>query len=448
MNDNNNNILAQIGGLHINSLNYILNKNNDTNRDNLNGEPELIQHSPYYYDDKITTWTTTESNTFTILSLNCASINAKFDEILIKLRQLKNKGTDINIICLQETWLNDDSDTSQLQIEDYVLVSQGKRCSGHGGLLIYVKQNLTYTILAIKNDSTIWENLFIEIEENENNKKIVIGNIYRPPLNTYENYSQFITELTPILSNFNNYKGEVIITGDFNIDLLKVTETRIISEYFDMITSHSFFPKITLPTRISDNKGTLIDNFLCKLSTNFHQTTAGIIVSRISDHFPYFLCINYTNKKHRTHKYIRIRQKTVNSLNNLKSEIVHLNIYNKLNLDINSDPNINYDIIDDAISAAINRHLPVKLVKFHKHKHKKSNWITKGIIRSIKYRDKLYAELKQTTTDTPEYTNLKTNLKTYNSILRRNINFAKQHYYHTRFEKCKLDIKNTWVTIK
>ena len=45
-NNNNNNILAQIGGLHINSLNYILNKNNDTNRDNLNGEPELIQHSP------------------------------------------------------------------------------------------------------------------------------------------------------------------------------------------------------------------------------------------------------------------------------------------------------------------------------------------------------------------------------------------------------------------
>ena len=44
--------------------------------------------------------------------------------------------------------------------------------------------------------------------------------------------------------------------------------------------------------------------------------------------------------------------------------------------------------------------------------------------------------------------NLKTNLKTYNSILRRNINFAKQHYYHTRFEKCKLDIKNTWVIIK
>ena len=104
MNDNNNNnILAQIGGLHINSLNYILNKNNATNRDNLNGEPELIQHSPYYYDDKITTWTTTESNTFTMLSLNCPSINAKFDEILIKLRQLKNNGTDINIICLQET---------------------------------------------------------------------------------------------------------------------------------------------------------------------------------------------------------------------------------------------------------------------------------------------------------------------------------------------------------
>ncbi len=34
-----------------------------------------------------------------------------------------------------------------------------------------------------------------------------------------------------------------------------------IGEYFDMFTNHSFYPKITLPTRFSNKHGTLIDNF-------------------------------------------------------------------------------------------------------------------------------------------------------------------------------------------
>ena len=40
--------------------------------------------------------------------------------------------------------------------------------------------------------------------------------------------------------------------------------------------------------------------------------------------------------------------------------------------------------------------MPTKLVKFNKYKHKKSMWITQGILRSIQYRDKLYKQLKFT----------------------------------------------------
>ncbi len=34
--------------------------------------------------------------------------------------------------------------------------------------------------------------------------------------------------------------------------------------------------------------------------------------------------------------------------------------------------------------------MPDKLVKFDKSEHKMSPWITKGVIRSIQYRDNLY----------------------------------------------------------
>ena len=69
--------------------------------------------------------------------------------------------------------------------------------------------------------------------------------------------------------------------------------------------------------------------------------------------------------------------------------------------------------------------MPLRTIKLNKHKHKKSLWVTNGIIKSIKKRDKLYAKLKTTTQGSSEYDIHKTNLKTYNRILRQSIKSAK-----------------------
>ena len=157
--------------------------------------------------------------------------------------------------------MDNNSDASLLQINECNLISQGKICYAHGGLLIYLNnKKLSYAILHnINNVSTIWERRFIEITLNVLNKKIILGNIYRPPHN---NYNQFITELTPIVCRLDKCKRDVFIGGDFNIDLIKINEKPIFNEYLDMITSCNFFHKITLPTRLTENGGTLIDNFI------------------------------------------------------------------------------------------------------------------------------------------------------------------------------------------
>ncbi len=67
-------------------------------------------------------------------------------------------------------------------------------------------------------------------------------------------------EFSSILDKLESNNNEVIITGDFNIDLLKINDKPIISEYFDLLTSHRFYPKITVPTTLTNNHGTLIDN--------------------------------------------------------------------------------------------------------------------------------------------------------------------------------------------
>ena len=89
-----------------------------------------------------------------------------------------------------------------------------------------------------------------------------------------------------------------------------------------------------------------------------------------------------------------------------------------------------------------------KKVKINKHKHKKSKWITQGIIRSMTVRDKLYLKMKLSPKDTPEYIATKRNLKTYNNILKRNIRQAKILYYQHQFDQYKNNIKKTWGVIK
>ena len=89
-----------------------------------------------------------------------------------------------------------------------------------------------------------------------------------------------------------------------------------------------------------------------------------------------------------------------------------------------------------------------KKVKINKNKHKRSKWITQGIIRPITFRDKLYLNMTVTRKDTTEYTAIKLNLKTYNNILKRNIRQANILYYQHQFDKYINNIKKTWGVIK
>ena len=274
-------------------------------------------------------------------------------------------------------------------------------------LTIYLSSTYKFKSINTYENAEVWEGQFIEVNEIAKNKSVIIGNIYRPPPNTNAVCQIFINEFIPILEHLQRNNREVTIDGDFNIDLLKINDNVVFCDYFNSILSQSFFPKITLPTRFSDRSCTLIDNFLCKLSSGFSQSTAGILISRISDHL---------------------------------TELNNANIYDMLDTQLLTDPTENITTLNILISQAKDKHLPIKLVKFNKHKHK-SNWISTGIIRSITYRDKLYMRLKQIPIDSEMYTHLKKHLKTYQVILKRLIRNAKKVYFQKKFDKYKGDIK-------
>ncbi len=130
---------------------------------------------------------------------------------------------------------------SSVHLKGYECIPQGKSCSSKGGLIIYLNENYDYNTKQNCNQSRIWEGQFINITGGGLSKSITLGNMSRPPQDTNENYRK----LTPVLSNFSNINNDIIIAGDTNINLLKINEHKFYSEFFDMLTSHSFYPEIT-----------------------------------------------------------------------------------------------------------------------------------------------------------------------------------------------------------
>ena len=131
----------------------------------------------------------------------------------------------------------------------------------------------------------------------------------------------------------------------------------------------------------------------------------------------------------------------------LYDDISAVNIYDKLNHNPTIDPNINYNILEKTLDSSLNKIMPHKSIKFNKYKHKKSNWITAGIIRSIKFKDKLYKLTKILHNESSEYVTAKNNLRVYKSILNKCIRHAKSVYYTSQLKKFKNNSANTWKNL-
>ena len=119
--------------------------------------------------------------------------------------------------------------------------------------------------------------------------------------------------------------------------------------------------------------------------------TAGILISNISDHLPYFISINDINiKTQSVPKNIQITQRGDDNIRKFKTELSKANICSKINTDPHANPSENYDIVNQILADLMYKYLPTKTIKFNKKKHKRTQWITTGIIKSIAFRDRLY----------------------------------------------------------
>ena len=115
-------LLTEFGGVEKNDL-MVLTNNIELDEN----EPRFLHASSYIDMESIHEYIKNNKNNFSIMSVNIECIHSKFEELLTVITFLKeSRNFSFSVICLQECWLQKDSedDITQLQIPGYKLLAQ------------------------------------------------------------------------------------------------------------------------------------------------------------------------------------------------------------------------------------------------------------------------------------------------------------------------------------
>ena len=165
----------------------------------------------------------------------------------------------------------------------------------------------------------------------------------------------FPNKYTPVISKMAKINTNIIITGDFNIDLLQMNERDKFQKYFDLFVTNGLFPLITLPTRSTKQSSSLIEQMFCKVKRTGDVVYSGILRTDLSDHYPYFAILDICENVKYQPKYITLNAWNEEAL--FCNEIATSMIEWDMESDLFADPNDNNDHFEKIIQDAKTKYL-------------------------------------------------------------------------------------------
>ena len=123
--------------------------------------------------------------------------------------------------------------------------------------------------------------------------------------------TEFISDfLEPLLTKISLEKKDVILLGDYNINLLNCESDKNTSEFLELILPFSLMSRIMNPTRITPRSQTMIDNIFYREVQP--KVIAGNIATEISDHLTQFIAIPGRHTEHLNEDIYRRNYKALN----------------------------------------------------------------------------------------------------------------------------------------
>ena len=377
--------------------------------------------------------------TFSLLHLNCVSLNRHFEELNELLVSLEH---EFGIIGLSESRiLKHNPSTTNLDIPNYTAVHTPTEANA-GGASLFISNSLSFKtrtdLSKLCYNTKTLESVFIEVISG-NMKRSIIGCIYKHPCLPIGEFNTLF--LAPLLHKANTEGKAIFLLGDFNCDLLKFDSDYEVQQFLDIMGSNSLCPQITLPTRITDTSKTIIDNIFCSPISD-KQYFSGNIFSGISDHLPQFLMIGKLDTPKASANFKRQWSK----FDREKFILDYLEIDWDKSLNLNKgDLNSSFDVFVKKLESLLDIHAPIRKLTKKENKALNKPWITLGILKSIKVRNSLLARLSKSNA---KDNTLHKQYKTYRNLIVTLIRRSKTNYYKEYFQSNISNSRKIWQGIR
>ena len=366
------------------------------------------------------------SKSLLFLNHNIRSFSANIDGFMSTMSYF-----DLNVAVLgfTETWFTSEFSKPIVGYNATHTIRAGGRRSG--GVSIYIRDDLYFEeipTLSFQDDS-------IEICS----IKIKIGPvywiymcIYRPHGESIESFTNSLERIlnTPIIQNKN-----IILAGDFNLNLLKCDSSHEI--FINLMRSMHFLPKISKPTRFSPIEGinpSLLDHIWINSISDFN---VGILASDLTDHCPTFITIPLnTNVSQNEKRKVTFRLHSDENFERFASALEDFDWDSLLSGDLDSD----VSSFVEKLNSLYRKHFPIK-IKYISNKKNQNRWMTPEIIKLIKYKNLMFELYKNGLVP------IETNKLCKNKV-QKIIKKSKDNYFLNAFERCKSNMRETWNLIR
>ena len=149
-----------------------------------------------------------------------------------------------------------------------------------------------------------------------NKQNYLIRMVYKHPVIQHIKFNDAC--ITSLLNKLKTENKATIVAGEFNLNMMKYTQVRGAHQFLETLLSDNFIPQITLPTRVTKNSVTLIDNIFS--DNHDHKCISGNTTTSISDHLPQVLIIGNL-KQTPLRRDVKISFKNIQSFNETDLQI-------------------------------------------------------------------------------------------------------------------------------
>lgn len=382
--------------------------------------------------------------------IKCATLNARSLKSLHKTTTGMNISNincfqdlvysdDIDIVCVNETWLDKNISNFELLNEDYTIYRKDRISGRAGGVLI-----------AVKNDSFKSVKQYFPVQSDEldqleivsaelytiHDQKILFCSCYRPPNSGSSWVEIFNIYLKQVCDQFD----KVIISGDFNMPHLSWDNDSDSSgtynhPFIDTLNDYFLTQLNKMPTRSNKILDLLITNV--PEHVNITDVESAESASIFTDHCVIHYEFNAFVKTPTTKNARFVYDYKNSSFDSLRSSLSNINLTSC----VEQQANINdgWQTWKSAFLSAVSKHVPRKRIKGRKQ----LPWINGTILNLIKKKTTVHKKLKRSQSE-----HLREKFKYLRTMIKRMLRESREQFYINLGKNIFKNPKRFWSVMK